>query len=141
MKKLIPLAILAVFTLPAVAAPNMQPGLWEITTRAEMAGMEGMPAMPANTVRQCIHPADVQSGSRTVPQGGDPQCAMKDYKMQGNTATWRMECKGANAMSGSGSITYSGASYSGTTKFAMTEEGQTMNMTQTFNGKRVGDCK
>ena len=61
--------------------------------------------------------------------------------MQGNTATWRMECKGPNAMSGSGSMTYGGTSYSGTTKLTMIEGGQTMDMVQTFNGKRIGDCK
>lgn len=61
--------------------------------------------------------------------------------MQGNTASWRMECKGPEAMSGTGRITYSGNSYSGTTKLSMKQNGQTMNMTQTYNGKRVGNCK
>jgi hypothetical protein len=140
MKRFSQLTILMLFSLPVMAAPNMQPGMWEITTRMEMEGMEGMPAMPANTVRQCIHPADVQSGSATVPKG-DPQCEVKDFKMQGNTAFWRMECKGANAMNGSGTVTYSGASYSGKTQFMMKEQGQSMTMNQAFNGKRIGDCK
>ncbi len=140
MKKLTLSIFLLALSFSAVAAPNMQPGMWEITTKMEMAGMEGMPAMPPQTLRQCIRPADVQSGSSTVPKG-DPQCEIKDYRMQGNTASWRMECKGANAMSGSGSMTYSGTSYSGKTQFTMKEEGQSMTMHQTFNGKRVGDCK
>jgi hypothetical protein len=125
---------------PALAAPNMQPGLWEITTKMEMRGMEGMPAMPPMTVRQCIRPTDVQNGSRTVPQN-DPNCTVKDYRVQGNTANWRVECRGENPMSGSGTITYNGTSYSGTTKFQIQEEGQTMHMMQTFSGRRVGDCK
>ena len=140
MKKLAQLAVLLAFPFTAIAAPDMQPGMWEITTKMEMAGMEGMPAMPPNTVRQCIRPAEVQSGSATVPKG-DPQCEVKDYRMQGKTASWRMECKGANAMSGSGTITYGGASYSGRTQFTMHEQGQAMTMNQIFSGKRIGDCK
>lgn len=140
MRKLAQLTVLLAFPFSAIAAPDMQPGMWEITTKMEMAGMEGMPAMPPNTIRQCIRPAEVQSGSATVPKG-DPQCEVKDYRMQGRTASWRMECKGANAMSGSGTITYGGASYSGKTQFTMKEEGQAMTMNQTFSGKRIGDCK
>jgi len=140
MKKLAQLTVLLAFPFSAIAAPDMQPGMWEITTRMEMPGMEGMPAMPPNTIRQCIRPAEVQSGSATVPKG-DPQCEVKDYRMQGKTASWRMECKGANAMSGSGTITYGGASYSGKTQFTMKEEGQAMTINQTFSGKRIGDCK
>ena len=67
MKKLITAFTFAVFALPAAAAPNMQPGMWEISTKSEMPGMPDMPAMPATTVRQCIRPADVQNGSGTVP--------------------------------------------------------------------------
>lgn len=139
MKRIVPAAAFALCALPVVAAPNMQPGLWEITVKAEVAGM---PAMPAATARQCIRPADIEDGRRTVPQDNkDPKCAMKDYKIQGNTANWRMECRGPEAMSGSGSITYSGTSYSGATKMTMKQGGQSMDMTQSFSGKRVGDCK
>jgi hypothetical protein len=140
MKKIVPMTLLMLASLSAVAAPNMQPGMWEITTKMEMAGMEGMPAMPPQTIRQCIRPADVQSGSATVPKG-DPQCTVKGYKVQGNTASWQMECTGANAMTGNGTVTYSGASYSGKTQFTMHQDGQAMTMNQTFSGKRVGDCK
>ncbi len=140
MKKIAQFGLLLMTSIPALAAPNMQPGMWEITTRMEMAGMEGMPAMPPQTVRQCIRPADVQNGSATVPRA-DTQCTVNDYRMQGNTASWRMECKGANPMSGNGTVTYGGTSYSGKTQFTMSDQGQVMTMNQTFNGKRVGDCK
>lgn len=139
MKKLSSAACaLAFCALPAMAAPtNMQPGLWEITMKMEMAGG----GMPATTVRQCVRPADIEDARRTIPQNKDPKCEMKDYKMQGNTASWRMECKGPEAMSGTGTITYSGSSYSGTTKLNMKQDGQTMSMTQSYSGKRIGDCK
>lgn len=136
MNKLSPATCLVVFCAATVhATPNMTPGLWEITTKS------GIQGMPATTMTQCVRPADIQDSKRAVPQQ-DPKCEMKDYKLQGNTASWRFECKGPEAMSGSGSITYSGNSYSGTTKMSMKQQGQVMNMPQTtYSGRRIGDCR
>ena len=121
----------------AHAAPNMQAGLWEISTKMDMAGLPA--GMGQATVRQCVRPADIEDPKKTLPQ--DDKCQVKDYKLQGNAASWRMECKGDGAMTGSGTVTYSGNSYSGTTKMSIKQDGQTMNMAQTFSAKRVGDCK
>ncbi len=141
MNKLLPATCLLAFCATTTqASPNMTSGLWEITVKSEIQGMPGGMGMPATTMTQCVKPADVQDGKRTVPQQ-DPKCEMKDYKMQGNTASWRFECKGPEAMSGSGSMTYSGNSYSGTTKMSMKQQGRIINMTQTYSGKRLGDCK
>lgn len=141
MNKLLPATCLLAFCTTTVqASPNMTPGLWEITMKSEIQGMPGGMGMPATTMTQCVKPADVQDSKRTVPQQ-DPKCEMKDYKLQGNTASWRFECKGPEAMSGAGSMTYSGNSYSGTTKMSMKQQGRVINMTQTYSGKRLGDCK
>ena len=141
MNKLLPATCLLAFCATTVqASPNMAPGLWEITVKSEIQGMPGGMGMPATTMTPCVKPVDVQDGKRTVPQQ-DPKCEMKDYKMQGNTASWRFECKGPEAMSGSGSMTYSGNSYSGSTKMSMKQQGRVINMTQSYSGKRLGDCK
>ena len=141
MNKLLPATCLLAFcAATAQASPNMTTGLWEITVKSEIQGMTGGMGMPATTMTQCVRPADVQDGKRTVPQQ-DPKCEMKDYKLQGNTASWRFECKGPEAMSGSGSMTYSGNSYSGSTKMSMKQQGRVINMTQSDSGKRLGDCK
>ena len=66
---------------------------------------------------------------------------MTDYRMQGNGATWNMACKGEEAMTGSGSITYSGTSYSGTNKMTMKRGGQAQSMTMHYSGRRLGECK
>lgn len=141
MNKLLPTTCLLAFcAATAQASPNMTTGLWEITVKSEIQGMPGGMGMPATIMTQCVRPADVQDGRRTVPQQ-DPKCEMKDYKLQGNTASWRFECKGPEAMSGSGSMTYSGNSYSGSTKMSMKQQGRVINMTQSYSGKRLGDCK
>lgn len=123
------------------ATPNMKEGLWEITARMEMAGMPG--AMPPQTMQQCITKKELEDPGKTAPGSGqkDPRCKITDYKLQGNTASWKMTCEGENAMTGSGSITYSGTSYSGVNKMTMSHGGQAQNMTMTYSGRYIGECK
>jgi hypothetical protein len=123
------------------ATPNMQDGLWEITMKMEMAGMP--PGMKPQVMRQCITRKDLEDPRKTTP-GGDPtgnRCQITNHKVQGNTASWDMACKGEGAMTGSGTVTYSGTSYQGTNRMTMKQGGQTQTMTMHYAGKRIGDCK
>jgi hypothetical protein len=139
--KILMLAAALVAVHSHAAAPNMQDGLWEITMKMELPGM---PAGPKpQTVQQCITKKDLEDPRKTTP-GNDPKddrCQVTDYKMQGNTATWNMACKGEGAMSGSGTITYSGTSYTGTNRMTVTHGGQPQSMTMHYSGRRLGDCK
>src|SRR5690348_5611509 len=122
------LLAVAVLSLPAYgAAPNMKEGLWEITTKAEMPGMPA--GMKPQVVQQCITKKDLEDPRRTTPGNNpkDDRCQVTDYKMQGNTASWNMACKGEGAMTGSGTVTYSGNSYTGTTRMTMKQGGQVQN--------------
>lgn len=124
------------------AAPNMKDGLWEITMKMEMPGMPA--GMKPQVLQQCITKKDLEDPSKTAPSGGDPRdnrCQVTDYKMQGNTASWNMACKGEGAMTGSGTATYSGTSYTGTNKMTMKRGGQAQTMTMQYSGRRLGDCK
>ena len=123
------------------ATPNMKEGLWEITVRMEVAGMPA--GMPPQVLQQCITRKDMEDPRKTAP-GGDPRdsrCQTTDYKVQGNTATWNMACKGEDAMTGSGSITYSGTSYAGTNRMTMTQGGTTQTVTMHYSGRHLGECK
>lgn len=138
----IPLLLVTLFFGPAHAAsPNMRDGLWEVTTKMEMTGKSGV-AMPQQTVRNCLTKKDVENprGSAPGTAGKDNRCKMTDYKLQGNTATWKMACEGKGAMTGSGSITYNGDSYTGSQTMAMSQGGQAMNMKMNYSGRRIGDC-
>jgi hypothetical protein len=132
----------ALLSAPASAAPpNMKEGLWEITTKMEMPGMPA--GMKPQVMQQCITKKDLEDPRRTTP-GNDPnsnRCQVADYKVQGNTATWNMACKGEGAMTGSGTITYSGNSYSGTSKMTMNHGGQAQNLTMHYSGRRIGECR
>jgi hypothetical protein len=138
MKKLLALPLLAAIPAVLAAPPEMQPGLWEITSRMEMPGM---PKMPPQVYRHCYTKKDLEDAKRTVPQGGDRNCEVKDYRLQGSTATWKMECRGEAAMTGTGTMTFGAQSYTGSMKSRMRREGTTIETTQSWSAKRIGDCR
>jgi len=122
------------------AAPNMQEGMWEITSKMEMPGMPMN--MPPQTMQRCFTQkdfADPQSMAPADPSGN--KCQTSDYRMQGNTATWKIVCTGPDAMTGTGSATYTGNAYSGVNKMAVKHGNETMNMTINHGGKYLGPCK
>lgn len=124
----------------AAAQPNARDGLWEITTQVEMAGMPG--GMSPQTMQRCYGAKDFQDPAamnRGMEKGS--RCETSDYRLQGNTATWKIVCTGETPMTGSGTATYGGTAFTMTSKMAMTHGGQTMNMTTTSNGKHLGPCK
>ena len=121
------------------ASSEMQPGLWEITTRVEMSGMP-VP-MPPQTIRHCYTKKDIEKGQGTVPQGDNKNCQIKDYKVRGNTASWTLVCTGKEAMTGAGTMTWTSTSYTGKMNARVKDGGETINMTHRWTAKRVGDCK
>lgn len=114
--------------------PDMQPGLWEITTKTKMEGGFAM-SMPATTVKQCLTEEDYVPSNEKMADGGD--CRVKDVKVRGNTVTWVMECPG-EGMRADGRVVYSGDTFKGNMVMEMKEE--QMRMTSTMEGRRVGDC-
>ncbi len=134
------LAAMVLSGIAHAAAPNMKEGMWELTMKMEMPGMPV--GMPPQVMQKCFTGKDLEDPRRTVPSGGpgDSGCQVTDYKMQGNTATWNMACKGEGAMTGSGSITYSGTSYTGTNRMTMTEGGNSQAMTMHYSGRHLGAC-
>lgn len=140
MKKQLFTALLSIGSCAATAADpsNMQPGLWAITTEMEMPGMPMK--MPPQTMRHCYTAKDLERGQNTVPQSRNGNCTVKDYSLKGNTATWSIECTGPNAMRGTGSMTTTATSYTGTMKSVINNPGGRMEMTSHLNAKRVGNC-
>jgi len=141
MKHVMSLATLAslacsAISLPAQAGPQpAREGLWEYTTQMEMPGM---PAHPMTT-RVCLSAKDMEEG----PMPKDDNCKLKDYKLSGNTANWKMECKGEESMTGEGKISFQGDSaYNGETRMRIQMKGEApMETRQKFSARRLGDCK
>ena len=112
------------------AAPNMDDGLWEITTTVNM------PSMPAKsfTHTTCL------TKEKAIPQTAQSGCTVKDVKTQGNAVSWTVVCKEGMSTS-TGKVTYAGTTMDGVVETTVKTDGQTMMMKSTMKGKRIGACK
>lgn len=114
---------------------DLKPGKYEITVKAEMPGMPG--AMPPQTMTQCL------TEKNPVPNGaaGAQGCKIKNMKTEGNTVTYTMTCQQQGmAIDTSGTITYSGDTFEGTSQTKMGPAAGGMTITTYIKGKRIGKC-
>ena len=65
----------------------MRDGNWEVSLK--MAGMEAS----ALKQTQCVTPAMLKDGQGGLPQGLGNDCKVLDYKLAGNTATYKVSCE------------------------------------------------
>lgn len=123
--------------LPAWAAPNLEEGNWEISTRMEMPGMPF--AMPPTKHNQCITKKDLVPDSSQKGQ----DCKVLEQKVAGNTLTWRIRCQDKDGtMEGEGSITYAGKAYEGTMQARMkAKDGEVNTMKFQYQARHTGACK
>ncbi|OGA39883.1 MAG: hypothetical protein A3G24_21015 [Betaproteobacteria bacterium RIFCSPLOWO2_12_FULL_62_13] len=132
--------ILGMGTAAQAASPNMKEGLWEVT--AKVQAPDRLASTPPTTVRHCISHKDLQDPqkmtSSTDPRGN--RCKVTDHKLEANKVTWKMGCDGKNAMTGSGSITFSETTYTGTSTMSVKQENRTVDMTIRYTGKYIGAC-
>lgn len=134
MQLLILVAVLMLFTAPAGAGPDVQEGLWEITTVTEMGGTAMK--MPPQKHTQCFTNDDMVPMDPQAP----PSCVIKEKRVEGTTLNWIMECSsnGVKTVS-TGSVTYDGDSFSGGMEIAV--NGTDMKLINTMSGRRLGPCK
>ena len=122
-----------ILSLPLAAAAAAEGEWWEMNTKMEMPGMPAMPA--GQTVKFCRVKGDE---GKPVKSDDDKNCSITDVKNAGNTMTFNMKCTGKDAMSGTGEITSTAATFN--QKIKMRTGGENMVMVST--GKRIGGaCK
>jgi hypothetical protein len=124
-------ALAFALALPTFASP-MKAGKWQITIQMDMPNMPMK--MPPMTMTRCVTQAEADKPEPPKAKKDD-DCAISDYKLTGNTATWKVECKKQN-MTGTGQMTFSADSYEGVNQFKMND----VEMTQKFTGKYLGAC-
>jgi len=130
---LVPLTLLLASTVPSPVRAATVPGdEWEVTTKMSM---EGMPMqMPARTQKIC-RAKDRAWDEPPMDKQSQERCKVSDWNVSGNHATWKVTCEGG--MSGTGDMTFTPDSYTGTMKVTMDQGSMKMDMT----GKRTGkDC-
>lgn len=124
----------AALSTPDAAFGQGKDDLWEVTTKMEMPGMPM--AMPPQTNRYCI--AKGGKDEDYVPKREN--CKMLESKRSGNKVTYKMACTGKDAMTVAGETTFGTNAYDGKMMMSGKADGQSFEMSQTYSGKRVGDC-
>ena len=140
MRKYMPYALAAVMAIAAVAPmraadhPHPQkPGKWQVKMEMEMPGMPFK--MPPITHEMCLTAEDLDNPDKAVPKDPKQKCTISDYKIDGNTVTWSIDCP-KDKTKGTGSITYTDSAYTGSMDMTVGEQSMKMK----YAGKWMGEC-
>ena len=125
-------SLVLALAIPAFAETNpVTPGKWQFSMQMEMPGMPFK--MPPVKFTHCVTEEDAKSA---IPQNQkDKDCKVADYKVNGNTISWTVDCPKSKTK-GEGEVTYEKDSMTGSMK--MNADGQDMSMQ--YTGKRLGAC-
>lgn len=132
---------------------KMKAGEYEYTVAMEMAAMPGMPAgaqgfkMPATTFKKCVTQKDIDEGAQAAvgrppgKEGANKDCKVQDFRMAGDTASYKMVCTGDTKMEADVVMNFTATGFKGVTKMKGERGGQPMNMTSNMEAKFLGACK
>ena len=127
-------ALAAAIAVPPNVLAQGTDDLWEVTMKMDMPGMPM--AMPAQINRVCL--SKNRKDEDLIPRRDN--CRVLESSRSGNKLTYKMACTGAEPMTIAGEMTYAGTSYEARMRMVTQSGGQSMEMAQTFAGKRVGNC-
>ncbi len=139
------IALVAVISLTQMVAadgPSIKPGKWEFTTTVNFPMM---PEPKVTTETKCVTEEEA-SGDPLAAMVEEARCTVLNKKVDGNSVEFEIECEGDMGMKsrGKGKFTADGTTASGTMEMTveMTKMGgKSMKMTQSWEGKRIGDCE
>lgn len=138
-KSLLACAVMAAFSAPALAEGiPVEPGLWSITTTVNMPMLD---APQTTTVEECMADEflDIEDMS---DDDLDPECDYALEQLDGNSMAWSIDCpvEGGGQMHAEWTATSNGDSVEGEGQMTMEIQGQTMAMTMSWTGERIGAC-
>ena len=121
---------------------KMKDGMYEIKTEMEMPGMPGGMGKTAHTMQHCITPQDIESGKMGGGKDQMPKdCEVKDFKMSGNNATYKLICKGQMNMQADVNMSFNDSGFKMDQKMSMNQGGQPMQMNHRMESRYIGPCK
>ena len=117
---------------------KMKPGLYEYKMEMQMPGM---PAGIGNhTMQHCVTDKDIEGGDFARDKQAK-NCEIQDMKVSGNTASYKMVCKGDHPMTADTKMTFRDNGFVSDMKMTMSQGGQNVTMNQHLEGKYLGACK
>jgi hypothetical protein len=123
---------------------KVKPGLYNYRMEMDMGQVPGAPpGMGKQTMnmQHCMTQQDVERGELSAKKDMPKDCKISDFKMSGNTASYRVACTGEFKMASDNVITFVPDGYRMAMKMQMDQGGQKMNMTQNLEAKYAGPCK
>ncbi len=123
-----------------VAQSPIRPGRWEVVMQMDMPNMPVK--MPEMKTTQCVTPEQAKDPASALPsgpqagRGGKSDCKVSDYKVSGQTVTWKMACTMPQPITSTGEMTFTDDSYAGTMKMNTAQGDMNMKVA----GTRLGDC-
>lgn len=142
MRRLLTATLFSLTILPAVAAPTMQAGLYEISTQMVMKGMPMQ--MPVSSFRHCITPQDIADGKAYASSENSKDCKISNLRQSGNAVSYDFACamQGGGSMVGrsSGSNHATGYDILMSGRFVPAMEGMS-EFSQKMSARRLGACK
>ena len=134
-----PAIVLLVFAPHAYAA-EPQPGQWKTTMKTQVVGQ---PARETSRMR-CLTPEMAKNPGAAFMNDRDNAAQQNCKRTFNNTASsisWKFECTGEMAMSGTGSMRFDTPThYTGSVRITGGSAGHVINITTLMEGQRVGDC-
>lgn len=116
--------------------PDLEAGLWEITSEVEMPGL-GM-KIPATVYRRCL------GAGEFIPKQGPVEqeiCTYSGVSVKGDTVRWAVECRSPGGTTRTeAEIIYHGSTFDGTMTMGMTGV-VAMDGSGRLSGRRIGDCQ
>lgn len=144
MTRLSVLAFLAAGTLPALATaetPNIESGEWEFESETSFEGAMEMPG-ESQTSRECVRAEDIVDSILQMDDEQGVECSVTDQTVSADSMTYTMSC--TDPQGGSfdidGEIAFMGDTASGVFSATMDTEMGELDMSQTMEGRRIGDC-
>jgi hypothetical protein len=134
----------------SAAAVEMQPGLWELTTKVDRDGVGAtrplrarcVTAENANAARTATA-LDIGTGFRTTlgPSVGKENCKLIDAKNGTDLMTWRLQCTGSTSAQREFTARFdSPRHYVMVTKTSVTVGNKTVTVISTTEGQYKGEC-
>ena len=119
---------------------KMKEGMYEYKIDMDMPGMPGGMGKHSTTVQHCVTAKDIEGGDFARGNKNPGNCQVKDMKMSGNAADYKMVCSEPE-MTSDNHVVFRDNGFAVDTKMSMKQQGQAMNMSQHMEGKYIGACK
>ena len=131
-------------------AQQVQPGLWQSTSKITAVSAPDMPAnvtkmmagQPPMVSKQCIRPADAAKGYDEMLKDKARNCVVKSSRYVGGVMDVQTQCTGQGQVSTMHMHgPYSPTAYTLTSEMTMSNAEMPMKMTMIVSGKLLGPCK